>query len=299
MKILIIQTRPGIGDLCVFLPALHEIATHGSNIEADLLTKERTCAKETLNHDPHIKNIFYLENYKNSNVALLKLIKKNLYEKVFIFHYGIRYPIICRLAGINNIFFYGWFKKNENIVEKSRQACRKWLHNNKLKFPYKIYRPAVLENNKNNIILGIGGSGPTKKWAVENFIELINRINKIKKYNFLLAGGKLERHVASEIIQKIPDTAINSLCDANISEAISLIEGSKVYIGNDTGFMHLSAGLGVPSFGLFGDTPINYSDYTNRIYPIIPSSMTSVGHGSMAMNKISVEHVMSKIKEII
>jgi hypothetical protein len=27
--------------------------------------------------------------------------------------------------------------------------------------------------------------------------------------------------------------------------------------------------------------------------------MTSVGHGSMAMNKISAEHVMSKIKEII
>ena len=297
-KILIIQSRPGIGDLCVFLPALHQIVQHESNVEADLLTKERTCAKETLGHDPHIKNIFYLEDHNNSNLTLLRLIKKNFYEKVFILHYGIRYPIICRLAGIKNIFSYGWFKKNENIVEKSRQACRKWLHNKELQFPYKIYRPAV-PAHKNNIVLGIGGSGPTKKWAVENFIEMINEINKIKKYNFLLAGGKIEHDVASEIIQKIPDTAINSLCHENINEAINLIEGSKIYIGNDTGFMHLSAGLGIPSFGLFGDTPTNYSDYTSRIYPIIPSDMTSVGHGSMAMNKISVEHVMMKIKEII
>ena len=48
MKTLIIQTRPGIGDLCVFLPAIHEICLNNVNSKVDLLTKERTCAKETL-----------------------------------------------------------------------------------------------------------------------------------------------------------------------------------------------------------------------------------------------------------
>ena len=59
MKTLIIQTRPGIGDLCVFLPVIHEICLSNVNSKVDLLTKERTCARETLEHDPYIKDIFF------------------------------------------------------------------------------------------------------------------------------------------------------------------------------------------------------------------------------------------------
>ena len=44
-----------------------------------------------------------------------------------------------------------------------------------------------------------------------------------------------------------------------------IINSSKLYIGNDTGFMHLSAGLNVPSIGLFGDTPLSYANYNKNI----------------------------------
>ena len=184
MKTLIIQTRPGIGDLCVFLPAIHEICLNNVNSKVDLLTKERTCAKETLEHDPYIKNIFFLENFQKSNLNLIKFIKKNLYEKVYIFHYGIRYPLICKLAGVKNVYFYGWVKKNENIVERSKASCAKWLDNQNLNFSYKIYRKNITPNNNDTIILGVGGSGPTKKWSTDYFAKLIEEITKIKKYTF-------------------------------------------------------------------------------------------------------------------
>ena len=298
MKTLIIQTRPGIGDLCVFLPAIHEMAKNNITLDIDIITKKRTAARETLKHDPYIKNIFFLDDLQNSNLNLLHFIKNNSYEIVYIFHYGIRYPIICKLAGVKKIYSYGWFKKRESIVEKSQKSCREWLNNTQLKFPYKIYRPA-LTTKKNNIILGIGGSGPTKKWPTEKFIKLINQISNIKEYAFLLAGGPEEQPIAAQLINALPNIKIISTCDKNIEKSINLIEDAKLYIGNDTGFMHLSAGLGIPSFGLFGDTPSNYADYTNKITSITPENISVVTHGSLAMNQISVDCVMLKIKETI
>lgn len=298
MKNLIIQARPGIGDLCIFLPAIHEIAKNDISFDIDLITKKRTAAKETLKYDPYIKNIFFLDDFKNSNLNLLKFIKNNSYESVYIFHYGIRYPIVCKLAGVKKIYFYGWFKKKESIVEKSQKACKKWLNNAQYKFLYKINRPKLI-TKKNNIILGIGGSGPTKKWPTENFIRLINQISNVKKYTFLLAGGPEEEAIAAQLINSLPNINIISTCDKSIEESIDLIEDAKLYIGNDTGFMHISAGLEIPSFGLFGDTPANYADYTSKITSITPHDILTVTHGSLAMNKISVENVMLKIKGII
>ena len=50
-KILIIQKRVGIGDFCVFLPSINEIAKFFKNHEIDILTQERTQAKEfTFDH---------------------------------------------------------------------------------------------------------------------------------------------------------------------------------------------------------------------------------------------------------
>ena len=298
MKILVIQTRPGIGDVCLFLPPIHEIAVHNQKFQIDLLTKKRTSAKETLAYDPYIKNIFYLEDYNYSNFQLLKFIKSNHYDKAYIFHYGIRYPIICKISGVKKIFSYGILKKNENIVEKSRSSCSEWLNKKNLEFPYKIYRSNTTQSS-NNIIIGIGGSEPTKKWQTQNFIKLINKIKLLKKCNFLLAGGEQEQGVATKLIMALPDVKITSLCNKKIDEAINLIEGAKLYIGNDTGFMHLCAGLGISSYGLFGDTPANYADYTKKITVIAPPGIDIIGRGSLAMNKISADHVFEQIKQSI
>jgi len=299
MKTLIIQTRPGIGDVCIFLPAIHEIALNNVNLNVDLITKKRTRAREFLKYDPHVKNIFFLEDFNKSNVDLFNFIKNNSYELVYIFHYGIRYPLICKLAGVKSIFSYGWLKKNENIVKKSQEACSGWLNNKQLRFPYKIHRPKSLSKKNNNIVIGIGGSETSKKWSTEKFIELVCEISAIQEHTFLLAGGPEEQVIASQLINALPDINIISTCDKSIEESLNLIDNSKLYIGNDTGFMHLCAGLGVTAFGLFGDTPANYSDYTHKINPITPPNVEVITHGSLAMNQISANYVIRQIKNFI
>ena len=114
-KNLIIQLRPGIGDMCVFLSSIHEIIKKEKTYFV-LLTKKRSRAKNFLQEDDLVNEIIYIEDLKKDtyfgNIKILQFLKKNRFNKVYIMHYGIKYFILCKLAKIKNIFHYNFIKKN-------------------------------------------------------------------------------------------------------------------------------------------------------------------------------------------
>jgi heptosyltransferase-2 len=307
-KGLIIQTRPGVGDLCMFLPYIQQIKDHNKNFQFTLITKKRTAAKQILKYEPSINQIVYLEDEIleitkskiNNFFKILNFIKRNNFSKIYIMHFSLFWFLVAKISGIKNIYKYGILKKNVDIYLNALEQNKRWLQNTNLSSQTKI---TYLQNNNksnNQIIIGIGSSGPTKKWPTENYIELIKRISN-KNITFYLAGGnnEIENQIANKIIYEVKENRVESLCSLSIEEIMPIINSSKLYIGNDTGFMHLSAGLNIPAIGLFGDTPLSYANYTKNILPIIPENFKTVGHNSMAMNKITVDQVFNEVKKFI
>ena len=307
-KGLIIQTRPGVGDLCMFLPYIQQIKEHNKDFAFTLVTKKRTAAKQILKYDQSINQIIYLEDETiattkskiNNFFKLLNFIKKNNFSKIYIMHFSIFWFLLAKISGIKNIYKYGILKKNVDIHLNALEQNKRWLQDPHLSSQTKIVYPQNNSKNNNQIIIGIGSSGPTKKWPTENYIELIKKIND-KNIKFYLAGGnnEIENQIANKIINEIKENRIESLCSLSIEEIMPIINSSKLYIGNDTGFMHLSAGLNIPAIGLFGDTPLSYAKYNKNIFPIIPENFKTVGHGSMAMNQITISQVLNEVKKFI
>ena len=307
-KGLIIQTRPGVGDLCMFLPYIQQIKEHNKDFAFTLVTKKRTAAKQILKYDQSINQIIYLEDKTiattkskiNNFFKLLNFIKKNNFSKIYIMHFSIFWFLLAKISGIKNIYKYGILKKNVDIYLNALEQNKRWLQDPNLSSQTKIVYPQNNSKNNNQIIIGIGSSGPTKKWPTENYIELIKKIND-KNIKFYLAGGnnEIENQIANKIINEIKENRIESLCSLSIEEIMPIINSSKLYVGNDTGFMHLSAGLNIPAIGLFGDTPLSYAKYNKNILPIIPENFKTVGHGSMAMNKITIGQVLNEVKKFI
>lgn len=297
MKIGIIQTRPGIGDFCIFLPLVQQISKF-YNSKVTLITKKRSFARELTLDDPHIEKVIYIKD-KNNNFNLYKHLRKEKFEYVFIFHFSFRYYLISLVSGIKNIFYYGVFKQNVQITNYAKLKLSKWL-NNKFINNYEcklFYKKQNNIDNSNNIILGIGGSGNNKKWDIVNYIDIIKKID-LNNNQIILAGGKFEMEDANFLISFFKSNII-SLCNLNLPDTLQYIQGSKLYLGNDTGFMHLSGALGVRSFGLFGDTPADYTDYNNLIIPIMPKSKKKITHGDNMMNEIYPEHVFEVIKDFL
>ena len=307
-KGLIIQTRPGVGDLCMFLPYIQQIKDHNKDFQFTLIAKKRSAAKQILKYEQSVNQIVYLEDEileltkskLNNFFKILNFIKKNNFSKIYIMHFSIFWYFVAKISGIKNIYKYGVLKKKVDIYLNALEQNKRWFQDNNLSSQTRIAYPQNNSKNNNQIIIGIGSSGPTKKWPTENYIELIKRINN-KNITFYLAGGnnEIENQIANKIINESKENRVESLCSLNIEQIMSIINSSKLYVGNDTGFMHLSAGLNIPAIGLFGDSPLSYANYTKNILHIIPENFKTIGHNSMAMNQITVNQVLNEVKKLI
>ena len=104
-----------------------------------------------------------------------------------------------------------------------------------------------------NILLAIGGSGPTKRIPAKTFLEFMKKIKDIKKCRFFLATGKDEGE--QKILNEILNTEFKDQCVAldnySINETLPLIKNCNIAICNDTSFAHLSAALGVKTCLLY------------------------------------------------
>jgi heptosyltransferase-2 len=331
MRILFIQPRVGIGDFILFLPFIKAIAEQEKNSEIYVLTKKRTAADQILIHDKKIKIIFLERNVggkgKHDGIKgffqLKKLIKSYSFDKVLILHQSCRYALLCKLAGIRNILGYGrnfqflflaplilninFFNKNFNIYEEASNFTKKVINNKEFKRNAEIiitekekidFDIKYKFSKKKNIIIGIGGSGPTVKWPIENWITLIDYLNKNFTANFIVAGGKNEEIEFNYIKEKLRIDNIFSLCNLNIREAIVGMSFGRFFFGNDSGMHHLAASLDINTLVLVGSTPLNYTKYSTFMNQVIPDNYQDVGHLSDAMKYISVQKVISKFENI-
>ncbi|WP_440679041.1 glycosyltransferase family 9 protein [Candidatus Pelagibacter sp. HIMB1517] len=300
MKTCVIQTRPGIGDMCIFLPYIHIIAKK-TNSKICLVTKSRSRAKQFLFLDPYVQKIIYLdEDLKKNKLEIVKFLKQEKFNSVYIMQFGFKFYLFSKLAGIKAIFSYGFLKKNVSITGFIDKKVRDWLNISKelLEKKCKIYLKTE-NKSKKNIVIGIGGSGKNKKWPIENYIQLIAQLKRnFKDHKFIIAGGHEELGDA-ELIKKAFSEEIISICNMNIKDSLEIIDGSRFFVGNDTGFMHLCASLNMKSFGLFGDTPSNYAEYNNDIVAVMPKGYSIVKHNDNAMKLITVDHTLNIIMDKI
>ena len=121
MKILAIQNRMGIGDMVIFLPFIEAISKK-FNSPVNLLVKKNSKASEYLEKNKYIEKILILERNNNNNnhdgiigsFNLARDLKKEKFDKVFIFNSSLRFRLICKMAGIKEIFQYPLFKKKKS-----------------------------------------------------------------------------------------------------------------------------------------------------------------------------------------
>ena len=319
MKVLVIQNRMGIGDMVIFLPFIEAISKK-LNTQVSILVKENSKAKEFLNETKSIKEIISLErdNKKKGShdgflgtLKLIKEIKNHDFDKVFIFNSSLRFFLICKLANIKDVHQYPLFKKkNQHIIKAAQDFLNKKLNLNveskpeitldeeKINDAKKKYN---FSSSKTNILLGIGGSGDTKRIPAETFIKFIDQCCNIKGCRFFLATGNNEQELI--ILNKIMDSTNGKNCEKlnhlQISETLPIIKNCNISICNDSSFSHLSAALNIPTIVLMADTPLLYGNYNPMMHPIMPDGENNVTHNTLGKDRINPDKIFKKFREII
>jgi heptosyltransferase-2 len=320
MKILVVQNKMGIGDMVIYLPFIDAISKK-FNTPVSILVKQSSKAEQFLNDSKIIEKIIILEQgnkLKNAKhqgfkgfLNLAKELQEHNFDKIFIFNSSLRFNLIARFAGIKDIHQYPLFtKKNQHIMIAAKKLLNKDLNLDVENDPkISVNEKSVLEakskykinNDKKNILLGVGGSGPTKRIPARTFIELIRLISNVHECKFFLATGKNKEE--QEILKEILNTEFKDKCipldHLNIYETLPIIKNCDISICNDSSFSHLSSGLGIKTIILMADTPLLYGNYSTQMYPIIPDGESTVSHDTLGKDKINPNKIFEQFKKIL
>ena len=311
MKKTIIFVRSiGLGDLLILLANIHAISRKINN-KVTVVAQRNTHANFILQNDPHIEEVIILDKKEIKGFFnIIKKIKPKKFDQSYIFSDSIRLYLISKLSGIKDSFHYKFFsKKGKNFFKTAKEFTEKTLKV-EIESQSKIYfnkdekesvkKKYGITDETKNLICGISASGPTKRWPIDNYIELFENLNSKFKCRFFLAAGPNDE----DLIKKIMNSSIGKNCISfskmTIAQTIPIIASCKFCISNDTGFAHLSAGLGLKTLMLFIDSPpAAYGLYNKNISILVPEGETIESTTHDTLGKISIDKVYNKALELM
>ena len=320
MKILAVQNRMGIGDMVIFLPFIEAISKN-FGIPVSILVKENSKAIQFLKNNRTINEIIILDrgnkikNGRHDGIIgsynLIKDLRKYNFDKIFIFNSSLRFNLISKIAGIKDIHQYPLFnKKNQHVIDAAKNFIKKELNIDSESSPQILINEQLVKDSKLNfrindeevnILLGVGGSGPTKRIPSKIFINFMRLVSQKRKCKFFLATGKNTEE--QKILHEILDTEYKDKCvpldDLSLHEILPVIKNCDISICNDSSFSHLSSGLGIKTIVLMADTPLLYGSYSPKMYPIIPDGETTVTHNTLGKEKINPNKILEQLNKIL
>jgi heptosyltransferase III len=119
------------------------------------------------------------------------------------------------------------------------------------------------------LAIGPAANWRGKQWRAERFAALAQRLTAP---DGLLPGSRVavfaaahERVQAEPLLAAIPTRRVIDLIGIDLLTAAAALRRSAMFIGNDTGLMHIAAATGTPTLGLFGPSPIDqYAPWGER-----------------------------------
>lgn len=107
----------------------------------------------------------------------------------------------------------------------------------------------------NYAVFSAGASyGPAKLWPAENYLKLAGLLSEDKGLEVVAVGTGKEKEYLNSIVNIKKKPGINLAGECDVKELIAVLKGAEVVVGNDSGPVHISAALGVPTVSLFGST---------------------------------------------
>jgi heptosyltransferase II len=96
--------------------------------------------------------------------------------------------------------------------------------------------------------------GSAKCWPADRFSELADRLIAEFDADVILFGTASERDIAERIAARMRHRPVNLAGQTPIGELPALFAACRLFIGNDSGAMHVAAASGLPVVAIFGST---------------------------------------------
>ncbi|MDP7244666.1 MAG: glycosyltransferase family 9 protein [Flavobacteriales bacterium] len=308
-KILIIQLW-GIGETILTLPAIEVLRKQYKKSNIDILVTGRN--KEVYYKNKYINDVKVLKlnpisiklfmslNFKKYDLAIDMEEYLNISSIIAFFtgkrrigfSHGIRSNLYTDKVDYNDrqhvVYTFLDLLKPLGIKKRVEKLSQLNYSKNDKKNVDSLLKKYNIE--KKNFLVGFGvgaaESAKSRMWPKEKFAKLAD--NLIKKYNakIFLIGNDKEKNLIDELQNLIENTrtksgtnsvgknnSFNVSGEINVREMFYLISLCRLFIGNDSGPMHVAAAQNVKTIGLFGcNLPVRFAPFGKNNYSIYKKS---------------------------
>ncbi len=111
-----------------------------------------------------------------------------------------------------------------------------------------------LLNGNPLVVLHPGANWAHKRWGVERFIELANRLIRRHPVSLVLTGGPDDLSLIGPMLPRLMTRPVVLAGQTTLRQLAAVLEHAGLVVSNDTGVVHVAAALGRPVVALYGPT---------------------------------------------
>jgi ADP-heptose:LPS heptosyltransferase len=162
------------------------------------------------------------------------------------------------------------------------------------------------------LAIGPAANWRGKQWRGERFAELARRLTApggaFDGARVAVLAAAHERAQAERLLGALaPDRGIDLVGKTDVLTAAAVVKSAAMFVGNDTGLMHVAAAVGTPTLGLFGPSPAARYAPWGRCTAIVQTARTPaelMGPGfdhrttDTLMDSLSVERVEAAVRAL-
>lgn len=167
----------------------------------------------------------------------------------------LRNSLATRLLRRKRLYaFHG--AKNQHKIRQFQQVLKlQQPPSPKLYLPDDSGAETLIPDGAKILALGPASNWHAKTWPEENFIELTKRLlkDRLKGWRVAVFAAEPERDQVKNVLAAFPD-AIDAVGWGDPLQVAAALSRCHLFIGNDSGLMHIAAAVGIKTIGLFGPT---------------------------------------------
>jgi ADP-heptose:LPS heptosyltransferase len=280
-------------------PVLRALKSWRPDIELAVLSEP--LAAPVLDAHPLVNELIIAEKSLASRARLISRLRRRQFDIAFNMHGGTTATIIAALSGARHTIGYKGYSHSWMLTARAPSPDmilgRARLHSVEQQLgllhwagvPWPCERPRLevvvspeAEARVYGMLAAVGVSGraafacvspaaalESKRWGAEGFIAIADHLREHWGLPSVIIAAQGQEHIAREVAAGTPGGA-QVLTGLSLKEMIALIGLARIFVGNDSGPMHVAAALGRPLVAIFGSSNADvWHPWTDSAYRVV------------------------------
>jgi ADP-heptose:LPS heptosyltransferase len=332
-RVLLVRLR-SIGDTVLMTPCLQALNEWQPGIEIGVVTEP--LAAPVLQGHPLVDHLFVTGKSAASRLGLVTRLRRQRFDLAFNLHGGTTAMMLTAVSGARHTIAYrgqrgSWLLNKrapaptvifgrEHIHSVEQQlALLKWAgvslpdsprlsiatdSNAAASVRARLVGTGMTASTLASVrfaIVAPGAAFDSKRWANRGFAAVIDHLDSRWQLESLVIAGPGQERIATEVA-KASRAHPRTLLTISLAELTALVGNfGCVFVGNDSGPMHIAAALGCPLVAVFGSSnPDVWHPWTDTAYRVLGGQRGVPDSGVRgAIDRVEVEQVLAAVDEVL